>query len=621
MATSIGTEIAEFYYKVLLQYYENFKKRLPTETEKSSIKEAAQFGKIQNSEEDYVEIYSRIHGVSAEQARDEPSHLEKLKEFVAMNRPKRNLDDIAGQQLGYLSKGRLARIQGNRNPQYSYCTQEEMDKKQSKVPEKMDILKICYDVKDDDSDYTVKAFPNESDQQEVKANSTGMTVRTTAFSLTTVTCMIATSSTTTTTTVATSGPILSLNENVKAKGSIDSLLTCQDEDPNTSLSFGQLETKPKMITSKANVTNNQLNQHQHDQITPMYHDYNEAHKPFQNKIDFIEHRCKAQEKLIDESFLDITMILRSPKVEITASEYMGKLEKLEKACSDLCHDADFLRHTYGKQGNAVEEENYYRLGMFIRDAIKTTKRDVYQQIREMPDQLKQFSLQQGFDSSFSDFSERSKEFVVFSGSNEKVPENVRMQIPGQSQRPGHEPFVGHDVTNPNVAADNYCNTNTRQYVANPNVTTYNYVNENTNPFTSGDAMYMKSPKAASNVSFMPKMHALDDIDYYNHGTRVHGGGPAETTPNMYYDQKNQHNYYRGEPYKAPKEQESLAIAPQWKQTDSRRFTHAATNDDAGKMFEQFCEFLKFQNSRPTRPHVEQPSSSFSSIFTTSFSNS
>ena len=133
MATSIGTEIAEFYYKVLLQYYENFKKRLPTETEKSSIKEAAQFGKIQNSEEDYVEIYSRIHGVSAEQARDEPSHLEKLKEFVAMNKPK--ISDLL-----------KARIQGNRNPQYSYCTQDEMDKKQSKVPEKMD------------SDSTLKAF-------------------------------------------------------------------------------------------------------------------------------------------------------------------------------------------------------------------------------------------------------------------------------------------------------------------------------------------------------------------------------------------------------------------------------------------------------------------------------
>ena len=153
MATSIGTEIAEFYYKVLLQYYENFKKRLPTETEKSSIKEAAQFGKIQNSEEDYVEIYSRIHGVSAEQARDEPSHLEKLKEFVAMNRPKSNLSKIASQQLRD-----FARIQGNRNPQYSYCTQDEMDKKKSKVPEKMDIHKICFDVNDDDSDSTVKAF-------------------------------------------------------------------------------------------------------------------------------------------------------------------------------------------------------------------------------------------------------------------------------------------------------------------------------------------------------------------------------------------------------------------------------------------------------------------------------
>mgnify|MGYP001302433220 CR=1 FL=1 len=76
MATSIGTEVAEFYYNVLLHYYDNFKKRLPTELEKLTIKEAAQFGKLQNSEEDYIEIYSRIHGVSAEQARDE-----RIKEF------------------------------------------------------------------------------------------------------------------------------------------------------------------------------------------------------------------------------------------------------------------------------------------------------------------------------------------------------------------------------------------------------------------------------------------------------------------------------------------------------------------------------------------------------------
>ena len=46
MATSIGTEVTEFYYNVLLHYYENFKKRLPTELEKLTMKEAAQFGKL-----------------------------------------------------------------------------------------------------------------------------------------------------------------------------------------------------------------------------------------------------------------------------------------------------------------------------------------------------------------------------------------------------------------------------------------------------------------------------------------------------------------------------------------------------------------------------------------------
>ena len=80
---------------------------------------------LQNSEEDYVEIYSRIHGVSAKQARDEPSHLEKLKMFVAMCNTHKRIP---------------LRIQGNRNPQYSYCTQDEMDNKQSKVPEKMILI-------------------------------------------------------------------------------------------------------------------------------------------------------------------------------------------------------------------------------------------------------------------------------------------------------------------------------------------------------------------------------------------------------------------------------------------------------------------------------------------------
>ena len=89
MATSISTEITDSYYAVLMQYYEYYYNRQPSENEKLSIKEAAQFGKLQNSEKDYIDIYSRIHGVSAEQARDEPSGLKKLKEFVAANMHKR----------------------------------------------------------------------------------------------------------------------------------------------------------------------------------------------------------------------------------------------------------------------------------------------------------------------------------------------------------------------------------------------------------------------------------------------------------------------------------------------------------------------------------------------------
>ena len=63
---------------------------MPNEIEKLTIKEAAQLGKLQNNEEDYVNIYSRIHAVHPEQARDEPSQLQKLKEFLTTRRLKRN---------------------------------------------------------------------------------------------------------------------------------------------------------------------------------------------------------------------------------------------------------------------------------------------------------------------------------------------------------------------------------------------------------------------------------------------------------------------------------------------------------------------------------------------------
>ena len=580
MATSISTEITDSYYAVLMQYYEYYYNRQPSENEKLSIKEAAQFGKLQNSEKDYIDIYSRIHGVSAEQARDEPSGLKKLKEFIAANMHKRTPIKRGATDLSKYkpppefnpianTMALLAKIESNRKPQHSYCTQEEMDKKQSKIPEKMEINKICYDVKDDDSDSTLKEFQNDQEVVEM----TGKKVETTAFSpLTNVaSTTTAASSTTTTTsiTTATSGQIFSLDKSVKAKehnfptgkdanlkGKLDdSLLTCQEAEPMSPFSTGQLE-------------------HHGGNAPQINDDFYETYKPNQVKIDFLIDKCEALKRIIDQGLCEITILLRSQKIEISPSEYMGKLHELEKACYEMCHDADFLSHSFDKQGNPVEAECYHRLSMHIRDAIKNTKSDVYKQIREMPYQLKQFSLQQGFESSFSDFSEKSKEFVTFSDNNEKVPENVRMEIPGQSQKLGPVPFIGQQGTKPKLA-------------------TYNYDNENTNPFIKKDRMYMKKPEETSNASVMQMGQNFDKTGFYNQGMRAHGGGPAETKPNYYS--------------KAQMEQESLETAPQWRQTESKRFAH---DNDAEKMFKQFMEFLKLKDSRPTRPHVEQPNGGY-----------
>merc|ERR1711860_97752 len=66
-------------------------------------------------------------------------------------------------------------------------------------------------------------------------------------------------------------------------------------------------------------------------------------------------------------------------------------------------------------------------------------------------------------------------------------------------------------------------------------------------------MYMRRSEAASDVSFMPKRQDLYEANFYNHGTRVHGGGPAEIQPNFYYDQQNQHTYYNSEPTSTPED--------------------------------------------------------------------
>ena len=63
MATSICAEITSAYFAELCQYFEAFYNKVPSETEKATIQEAAQLCNFNNSEEDYINIYARLHGV------------------------------------------------------------------------------------------------------------------------------------------------------------------------------------------------------------------------------------------------------------------------------------------------------------------------------------------------------------------------------------------------------------------------------------------------------------------------------------------------------------------------------------------------------------------------------
>merc|ERR1711860_72631 len=134
-------------------------------------------------------------------------------------------------------------------------------------------------------------------------------------------------------------------------------------------------------------------------------------------------------------------------------------------------------------------------------------------------------------------------------------------------------------------------------------------------------MYMRRSEAASDVSFMPKRQDLYEANFYNHGTRVHGGGPAEIQPNFYYDQQNQHTYYNSEPTSTPEDLiyecticskfalEHYQNQPSiYNQPSNYKPTRApmsnSTEDDTHQLFNEFCEFLKMQNSR-SKPNAEQ----------------
>ena len=140
MATSFSDELIDSYVKTLTHYFQDYYKRSPNEIEKLTIKEAAVVGKLQNSEEDFINIYSRIHGVHPRQARDEPLQFEKFKEFMQSNVNvtvkqfwSQKLLDLKKQKSIEQSLGTTAPFiftppgQGQegitRKPQYSYCAQ------------------------------------------------------------------------------------------------------------------------------------------------------------------------------------------------------------------------------------------------------------------------------------------------------------------------------------------------------------------------------------------------------------------------------------------------------------------------------------------------------------------
>ena len=227
MATSISAEITDSYYVVLSQYFEDYYHKIPSETEELTIREAAQLCKLKNSEDDYCNIYSRIHGISFDQAKDEPAHFEKFKEFVTarMNTgppyksgvPKQSNVNVTERSknlwgLSYLSNyskirrsnpdynrlefTHLEQGQGEgitRKPQYSYCTQEEMDRAQSKDGEHVNV-NVTVD-NDNDSESTLKAYDEESDKRVVTPDEKNVE-----------TAALPCNTTTTTTTTATSSP-------------------------------------------------------------------------------------------------------------------------------------------------------------------------------------------------------------------------------------------------------------------------------------------------------------------------------------------------------------------------------------------------------------------------------
>ena len=567
----------DWYYKILIKYFHEYYNRDPDDSEKLRLKEGAerpaQLARPLSTKEDFAILVAKIHGLEVSEAINREQELPKIEGFWNMF-INQGQDFKSNSQ--YFQSGPTG---GSRKPQHSYCSQEEMDRRNRKSEDN-----------DNDSDVTLKAASEESDPQQqgnFKNVETAAPTSTLLSTTTTTATAVTTVSTITTasgqqqkigghtriTATAQSGthpfssrsfptfysnllgtlmrfPTHQRVKSVPSRESLHSLFTCQGEEPASSAqSSGPAKTGSdsyQPITTLAPMVPTTQNE-----ITDW--DYNPRTEPIISDIERDEFKHEVELKKITESYNEIQRILNGEKIMISVHEYTGKLEKLEIDCNNFYMISEQLQKDFAEMGKTRLAEFYGRKMVDIKMAFNRLQNAVLQHICEMSE-----------NSSFSDFtdiSDNNKEFVVVSGNNDEKAALGAQQM---------------DTPNKPVAA-------------------------------------------ATNVS---SMH-----NYNSHGAAGHGGGIGTTTskdvnPNSYglfntepvrtqygswsqqqtgYDASNkQENNFNGKRTTSAYHAQPNQNVPMTIQSNQSRDS---------QLFEQFCEFMKIQDqrSKPYIPHVPQPS--------------